>query len=158
MNALRILAVSDSHGDTSALRCAFDAEPSAKYAFFLGDGALDMEDAIALYSQKIICKAVRGNCDFVSDFPDFDTVSVENVKIYMTHGHREQVKLGLSELISKAKGQGAKIALFGHTHMQVYEYINGLHLFNPGSVREGRYGVVDITPAGIVCVEKRLRF
>lgn len=158
MNALRILAVSDSHGDTAALLRAFDAEPAAKYALFLGDGASDMEDAVALYSKKIICRAVRGNCDFSCGFPDFDTVSAENVKIYMTHGHIEQVKMGISELISRARAQDAKIALFGHTHVQSYEYVNGLHLFNPGSVREGRYGAVDITPAGIVCVKKRLRF
>jgi len=158
VNALRILVLSDSHGCVSNLFDAFDREPTARYAFFLGDGVLRAQEVMALYSQKILCKAVAGNCDFGSDYPDFDTVTVEGVKIYFTHGHKNYVKFGLSRLILEAKSQGANIALFGHTHEQYYEYADGLHLLNPGSIREGKYAVADITPAGIVCVGKRLSF
>ncbi len=158
VNTLRILVLSDSHGCMSNLLHAFEHEPTARYAFFLGDGISQAKDVFALYSQKIICKAVAGNCDFGSDYPDFDTIAVEGVKIYFTHGHKYYVKLGFSRLIFEAQGLGAKLVLFGHTHEQYYEYNDGLHVLNPGSIREGRYAVADITPAGIVCVGKRLPF
>lgn len=155
---MRILVISDSHGDTYGLLRAFDAEPTASYAFFLGDGAEEAESAVSLYGGKMTVKTLRGNCDFGSELPDVLTERVGGTVIYATHGFREQVKFGLSQLLFEARGQGASIALFGHTHEQYYEYSDGMHLFNPGSIRDLRYGVVDITPAGIVCVGKRLRF
>ncbi len=155
---VRILVVSDSHGDTSNLLRAFDSEPTALYAFFLGDGAGEFESAASLYGTKMTLKAVRGNCDFGSSLPDCVTERVGGVLLYATHGYKEQVKFGLSTLIFEARSHKAQVALFGHTHEQYYEYTDGLHLFNPGSVRDARYGVLDITPAGIVCVGKRLRF
>lgn len=150
--------ISDSHGKTSNICSVFDAEPYAKYAFFLGDGIANAEDAFSLYSHKVTCSAVRGNCDFYSTLPDSDTIIADGVKIFMTHGHLFQVKFGLKSLEQKAREKGAQIALFGHTHEQFYKYEKGLHLFNPGSIQDGKYGVIDITKAGVVCVLKRLRF
>jgi len=155
---LRIIVLADSHGDTFDLLRAIESEPAAKYAVFLGDGAEEAENAESVYSNRMVFKSVRGNCDFGSSLPDCETIVVEDVNIYITHGYKEQVKFGLTQLIFEARGRNAKIALFGHTHQQYYEYDDGLHLFNPGSIRELNYGVVDITPAGIVCVPKRLPF
>ena len=68
------------------------------------------------------------------------------------------MKHGTGELKSIARSEQADLALFGHTHMPEIEYDEGLYLFNPGSIKEGDYGVVDITGAGIVCVKMRLDF
>lgn len=155
---MRIIIISDSHGRQSCILSVFDAEPSAEYAFFLGDGICEAKEAFALHSNKVTCKAVRGNCDFYSTLPYYDTITVKGVKIYMTHGHMEEVKFGLENLKLKARENGAQIALFGHTHEQFYKYEQGLHLFNPGSIQDGRYGVIDITKAGIIPISKRLHF
>lgn len=155
---MRIIVFSDSHGRQSRILSAFDAEPSAEYAFFLGDGASEAEEAFPLYSQKVTCKAVKGNCDFYSTLPENDVITVKGVKMFMTHGHIEEVKFGLENLKKKALLNGVELALFGHTHEQFYKYENGLHIFNPGSIGDGKYGVIDITKAGIIPILKRLRF
>jgi hypothetical protein len=50
----------------------------------------------------------------------------------------------------------ADIVLFGHTHMPESIYKDGIYYFNPGSLKEGCYGVVDITDNGIICINKKL--
>ena len=36
------------------------------------------------------------------------------------------------------------------------DYRDGLYLMNPGAAAEGRYGMVDITPGGIMLLPCRL--
>ena len=72
--------------------------------------------------------------------------------MYYTHGHIHRVKYGLYELVCAARERKADLVLFGHTHKPLQEYEDGLYLLNPGSLHgaEGTYGIVDLTPAGIV--------
>ena len=51
-----------------------------------------------------------------------------------------------------ARERKADILLFGHTHNALQEYDEGLYILNPGTLHgsEGTFGIVDITPAGIV--------
>ena len=55
-----------------------------------------------------------------------------------------------------AREAHADICLFGHTHQQMTDYRDGLYLMNPGAVAEGCYGMVDITPGGIMLLPCRL--
>lgn len=66
------------------------------------------------------------------------------------------VKFGLAELEQAAREAHADICLFGHTHQQMTDYRDGLYLMNPGAAAEGRYGMVDITPGGIMLLPCRL--
>ena len=78
--------------------------------------------------------------------------TVEGVKVFCTHGHLEHVKYGFDYLYSIASADESKLVLFGHTHYQYHEYLNGVHLFNPGAVMEGCYGLVDIIDGQIMCI------
>ncbi len=43
------------------------------------------------------------------------------------------------------------ILLFGHTHVPYTAYDDGMYIMNPGSIGyTGTYGIVDITPSGIM--------
>ncbi len=58
-------------------------------------------------------------------------------------------------MLLAARENNAQIAVFGHTHVAHCVYEQGVYLLNPGSAsspRAGRasYGIVDITPNGIV--------
>lgn len=145
---IRLLVISDSHGSCYTVGRVLDLHPEANYVIHLGDGASDLE----VYAPD--CRArvlqVAGNCDFLSVHPDEQEVKIGGVTVFFTHGHTYGVKHGLGRLEVEARRRGATLAMFGHTHESLCRYEEGLHLFNPGSLRyDGTYGIVDITDSGI---------
>lgn len=153
---MRLLVLSDSHGDFISLKMAVESVPDADVVIFLGDGASDFMKLCLNISHKTII-AVKGNCDSsLCAYPEKMIEKLGNSLVYCTHGYIEHVKFGLAELKSKAREAGAALALYGHTHTPHVEYDAGLHIMNPGSVRENSCGVVDITPKGIICFTKKI--
>lgn len=152
---MRLLVFSDSHRVSGFMRNAIFDHPEADAVIFLGDGERDFESVEDMIQEKRIIK-VCGNCDFGSSLPVNQLVEFAGVKVFCSHGHAEQVKFGDEMLLEKAKSLGARIALYGHTHKAVTDYRDGLYLMNPGSVAYGNYGIVDITPKGIICINASL--
>lgn len=146
-NGLRILVMSDSHGRKSIVEKIIEQQPSAEHIIFLGDGVKDIEDASYLYPQKQF-HIVSGNCDFYSDYKSTDTLTVCGVKILFTHGHNYKVKFSTDALENEARSLGAKIALYGHTHVGNIEYKDDLYIMNPGTAVYS-YMIIDITPGDI---------
>lgn len=151
---MRILILSDSHGRPSRLEEAIEAQPTARHIFFLGDGARDIEKVMELYPDRCF-HIVSGNCDFTSLYPIEDICDIEGVRIFFCHGHSLAVKSSREHILGKAVKIGAKIALYGHTHLPLVEYRDETHLVCPGSVSRGRdggasYAVVDIQKNGIM--------
>ena len=155
---MRILVISDSHGSLRNIEKVIEAQPDAKHIIFLGDGEKDIEEASYIYDDRIY-HIVKGNCDFLSDRKSSDIVTIGGTKIYFTHGHY----MGdVGKLVETAKANGAKIALSGHTHIAYTNYIDGVHVMNPGSITvprdqsRGSYGVIDITAGGIITFTVRM--
>ncbi len=148
---MRILVMSDSHGDPMGVREALLAQPGAEAVIFCGDGLTDVENLRSSFPEKAFYM-VKGNCDWVSNLNTVGTVTFEGVKIFYTHGHIQNVKFGENEIISAARGAGANILLYGHTHVAKTDYDDGLYIMNPGSLHGGfgTYGIIDITKNGIV--------
>ena len=153
---MRLLILSDSHGRRSYVFDAIDREPTADTVYFLGDGMNEVEEAAEIYgaSKRFIC--VCGNCDRNSLALTRDIRTIGGKRIYASHGFRENVKYGTYMLEDVARENKCDIALFGHTHVPCCEYRDGLYLFNPGSLFDGLYGVVDIVSNGVACVNKKL--
>ncbi len=152
---MRILVFSDSHGLTCRMRDAIMNHPEADMIIHLGDGERDIEavsDVIA--GRKVV--QVCGNCDFYSQLPVNEIITVNGTKIFCSHGHTELVKHGIGAFVSKAKSINARIALYGHTHESVTDYDDGLYIMNPGSIRNGEYGAIDITPEGIMLLKMKV--
>lgn len=147
---MRILVLSDSHGAILPLRSILALHPEAEMIIHLGDGAADLQQATDLIGSRTLLQ-VRGNCDFGSPLPANAVTAPENVRIFCSHGHTEHVKYGLQAFCEKARSCSARIALYGHTHVAVTEYLDGLHVMNPGAARAGSYGMIDLTPGGILC-------
>lgn len=147
---MRVLVVSDTHGNTGALCRAIEEQPTARTVIFLGDGLRDAEDAQARYPDRTIY-TVPGNCDFAARDPKVRKETLGGKRFFFTHGHIYDVKYGLYRLDLAARQYNADIALFGHTHQPYKEYADGLYLFNPGSLGHGgTYGYVDIVGGGVV--------
>jgi putative phosphoesterase len=121
--------------------------------FHLGDNSIDILPFIKMYPDLRFCY-ISGNCDFSDDVPDVLTVTVNNRKIWMLHGHTHSVKTGYDKLTYAAEERLADVCLFGHTHMPARFEHNGIWYMNPGSIGEPRgadvpsYGVLEISDAG----------
>lgn len=148
---MRILVVSDTHRDRSALRQAIMSQPSAEAVIHLGDGAEEAEEMKLNFPEKMFL-IVRGNCDWGSTLPVEGLAVFSGKNIFYTHGYTYNVKYGMYEAVSAARRRKADVLLFGHTHEALTEYQDGLYIMNPGSLNgsRGTYGTLDITPAGIV--------
>ncbi len=150
---MKILVISDSHRRASAILDAVEAHPDIRHIIFLGDGTDDFEQVGYVYPDKIL-HAVCGNCDFASMLPTSKLITVNGIKIYACHGHLHRVKEGYESALAAAKANGAQILLFGHTHLPIATYYDGIHIMNPGSIGMPRdskpsYGIIEICDSGI---------
>lgn len=152
---MRILVTSDSHGDKITLREIIKRHISSDVFIHLGDGASDMESLRDFIGDKRFIQ-VKGNCDYESNLPEEILIELGGSKFLCLHGHSCSVKLGTSLLERKAHDLGAHVTLYGHTHNPVTNFNDGRYFFNPGSVKKGQYGLVDILPDSIVCINNTI--
>ena len=154
---MRILVVSDTHGNARALEEAIRFQPTATVVLHLGDGVREAEDMAARFPDRTFC-IVRGNCDFGADALPLREEKFGGKRLFFTHGHLYDVKYGLYRIACAAREREADMVLFGHTHQPLSTYDDGLYLLNPGSLGYGRqYATVDISPAGIFPILHTLR-
>lgn len=151
---MRVVVFSDSHGNYDVLEKIMERHKDDGDVFIhLGDGEREFELITYVYSGKKML-FVSGNCDWGTDKPDYDIVKIGEKTIFFTHGARFGVKGDLNIAKLFARKNEADILLFGHTHIAMTDYDDGLYIMNPGSCgrpREGypSYGIIDITDAGI---------
>lgn len=153
---MRILVLSDSHGDCRALEKAIKAQPTAEVVVYLGDGFRDFEYCKPLLEGKRVY-AVKGNNDFHCDYPKNQVIHEGGINIYITHGQYEYVKSSFGRLLSVAKQNECTLALYGHRHEQREENHDGVKLFCPGAIKNDEYGVVDIIDGGYICIGIKIR-
>ncbi|MCH5297845.1 MAG: metallophosphoesterase [Ruminococcus sp.] len=146
---MKILVVSDTHGDFNSLLRAVKAQPDAEVIVHCGDGDEQVQLLKDAYKDKMIV-GVRGNNDWNSFLPSTETLSILGKKIFITHGHLYDAKIGLYKIMCAAREAEADILLYGHTHIAMTSYEDGLHLMNPGSCHGymASYGILEITEKG----------
>ncbi len=138
-----VLVVADTHGDLSFVVRTLDAHPEIERVLHLGDHCDDARDLEAL--GRVPVTAVRGNGDAGCPHgcPLDAVVTVEGHRLLLTHGHRQDVKLGLERLAAYARLQRPPVdaVLFGHTHRPLWRVVaadgprSPLLLANPGTAR-----------------------
>ncbi len=151
---MRILVLSDCHGARRDIEKVLEKHQDIKKVFYLGDLVKDIDAVKDFYNDRQFF-IVSGNCDWNSEYPSYGESLIEGIKVVYTHGHRYNVKYGTEKLFETAKAVGAKLVLYGHTHIARQEYREGIFLVNPGAIhraREGRegYAIIDITSQGIM--------
>ena len=122
---MRILLVSDSHGDFESLNNLLILHPDCDYYFHLGDSCLSK-----YYMRSFLC--IKGNCDF----ENFDTVreiTINNIKFHLEHGDKIFTKIN-----NYIKDIDCDVFLFGHTHCKLNTKINNKIVINPGSLTRPR--------------------
>ncbi|MCH5198948.1 MAG: YfcE family phosphodiesterase [Oscillospiraceae bacterium] len=141
---MRILIVSDSHGDEAFLEMILRRERSCDMIIHLGDGADDLMRFLEYTAHKPVY-LTKGNCDPAAyGYAEKHIIPAEGKKLLSCHGHRFNVKMGLDALYFEGLKENADVCLYGHTHAGNIELSNGLLLFNPGAVKNGRYGILTV--------------
>lgn len=142
---IRILVFSDSHGHCTGMCRTIENIP-ADFIVHCGDYSKDAVLLRKLYSDIPVI-SVLGNNEYGSSLDEpCEILNTGGVNIFITHGHRQDVKSGIDRLVYDAKGQECTVCLFGHTHRALCEEKDGILLLNPGSARgiDGTYGVLEI--------------
>jgi len=153
---MKAAVFSDTHSNT-ALMVEAVRRTRPDMIIHLGDHARDTE-ILTLEFPDIPLYSVRGNCDIADDAPDTDIVPMGPVKAFITHGHLYNVNWYTDNLVYAAQEQGAKIAMYGHTHAADSCEAGGVYVVNPGTAGKGReltYAMVEVFPNGGIAVEIR---
>jgi uncharacterized protein len=119
---------------------------------------------------------VQGNRDwlFAMSFPHHINLTIHNVRITLTHGHRSMLQYLFDKWTYIRIGYrferyyrhlaadypDSDVIVFGHTHYQTATWVNEQLFFNPGAAYPCRhnhnrpqFGFLSITPGGIIRTE-----
>ncbi len=159
---MRILVVSDTHGDWKSLAAALSLlGRSVQALLHLGDGSGDVRAAAASGAPMPPAYGVRGNVDSDSSMPLLRRFDADGRLVMVAHGHRYPLGEGTACLRQAAKDAGARAFFFGHTHVPHYEERGGVSILNPGSLSRPRgpwgpsLAIVE-APAGSSCLDVKL--
>jgi len=141
--------LSDTHGVIDKALAIYEKLQGVDMIVHLGDMVNDAVKISKITGKETI--SIKGNNDFFNSKEDFQILSTEYGNLLLTHGHRQNVKYNLNNLLYKAEELNCKAAFFGHTHMPLYAESKGIYLLNPGSLTfpmdgsNGSYAVVNIS-------------
>lgn len=142
---MKVLVLSDSHGNISNMLQAFERE-QPRLVLHLGDCWRDGERLQGRLS-GVPLEQVCGNCDFRTVQPVEKLLFWEDKRVLMCHGHTYGVKQSLSIAGRAAEEKFLDLFLFGHTHKPLVDMRGRTLFLNPGSIGDSSrptYGVVTL--------------
>lgn len=157
---MKILLISDVHGDFAKMERIMEENSDCDKSIFLGDFQTDIyvEQELASRFDYVI----RGNNDNYGISENNLLIELDGVKIFMTHGDKYFSMFSYvdkDKLAVDAKLNGATLALHGHDHKSSISEHNGVTVFNPGSPSYPRfgagktYGIIEIENGVITRIE-----
>ena len=136
MGIVRIGLISDTHGLLRPyVHTAFSGVDQILHA---GDVCGDeILDELALIAPV---EAVFGNCDVPGDrrLHEALDLTIGEVTIHVQHGH----ELGRPKPAQVAASYSAQVCVFGHTHKQSIDSIDGRVIINPGAAGPRRFDLL----------------
>lgn len=149
----KIGIISDSHHSEENLIKVIEKLQDADMILHLGDNIDDCDIIRRMLDVEVY--GVLGNCDIGKVGLKDQLLIIEDKRIFITHGHKHNVKHSLNRLFYKALELDADLVLFGHTHYALKTIEDNIIFFNPGSITSPRgrkdktYGILEIDANGI---------
>ena len=151
----KILVLSDSHSYFDKVLKIFEKE-KPDIVIGAGDGIKDIDDLSYVHPEAKYYM-VKGNCDYFDRSHNEENLfEIDNIKIFLTHGHLYGVKRSLSSIKEIGKKLNVSLIVFGHTHKPYIEKDGDITLFNPGATEDGRYGIIILEKGNIELIHKQL--
>lgn len=153
MTTIKLLILSDSHGDVGTMIDAVERERPDEI-IHLGDCWRDAEELSYAYPD-IPMSWVPGNCDDAFGKMGKLTLEREGAKILLAHGHQWRVKSGPALALEVGREAEADILLYGHTHEADCWQDGNMWVMNPGTVggryAPATYGVIELVDGEVTC-------
>ena len=129
---MKILVVSDTHGHTKNLERVLEKVGDIDLFIHCGDleGGEDYIRALV----DVPCYMVAGNNDWFSDLQREMEISVDDYRIWITHGNNYGASMGPERLLEEAAARNVDVVMYGHTHSPLIEYQDNIVIVNPGSL------------------------
>ena len=129
---MKILVVSDAHGHTKNLERVLEKVGDIDLFIHCGDleGGEDYIRALV----DVPCYMVAGNNDWFSDLQREMEISVDDYRIWITHGNNYGASMGPERLLEEAAARNVDVVMYGHTHRPLIEYQDNIVIVNPGSL------------------------
>jgi len=153
---MKILLISDTHGDTSLLTNVIlpKYKNEVQMAIHLGDFAADLLDMQPIYPNLPMVGV--GGAFEMKEKTERTLIVGSTIKrrVLIMHGHTVNVKFDLSRIAYYAQEKNVDACFFGHTHIATQFTKSGIFFMNPGSLTEprgakhGSFGMVSISPKG----------
>lgn len=134
---MRILVFSDTHGKLDTALKVIKME-RADLILHAGDFFRDARGLAAVAGVPV--QGVAGNCDPPGAGPEEELLCLGGKKILLAHGHQLGVKTSYQRVFYRACQEEVDAVVFGHTHVPLNEIMEGILLFNPGSISRPRSG------------------
>ena len=131
---MRIIALSDTHGDTDAIDSLFARCGHPDLIIHCGDMERDCDYIELTKPEGVPFLAVGGNNDWHSDRLFHIIETIGKFRFYITHGHQERVKSDPRGLLRAARANNCQVVLHGHTHRAVDFEEEGIRIINPGAL------------------------
>ena len=129
---MKILVVSDTHGHTKNLERVLEKVGDIDLFIHCGDleGGEDYIRALV----DVPCYMVAGNNDWFSELQREMEISVDDYRIWITHGNNYGASMGPERLLEEAAARNVDVVMYGHTHRPLIEYQDNIVIVNPGSL------------------------
>lgn len=150
---MKLFIISDTHGNLDKVYDIYKKISDIDAIVHLGDFEADAKELQKVLGVDVI--SVKGNMDGSYSDNDFKILEVECGKLYLSHGHMENVKLKYQNIYYRAIENNCMAAIFGHTHKPVFEELGDIFLINPGSLSlpadgsQGSYIILNTSCEGI---------
>ena len=134
---MKILLVSDTHGNNVTLDALVKKYPNMDLYLHCGDSE---SDEYSIYPFR----SVKGNCDYFGDFNDYLIIPTPFGNMFVQHKPNPNPTL--------LKENGIRIFCYGHTHRRQFENHLGIIVINPGAISFARdkydysYAILNIEP------------
>ena len=145
---MKLFVLGDTHGQIDKAIEIYKGLKDIDLIVHLGDHFADGQKLERVLGCPVL--GVKGNMDGSFYADGYQILETSWGKIFIAHGHMENVKSNPQNILYKGESLGCKAVFYGHTHLPLYQEVEGMILLNPGSLtlpvggRPGSYALVNI--------------